>query len=195
MPNYGSFSKPIDLQMYKNMVTCNDCNNSFMQFKIPQDVQIEDKIIGPITMRQLIILGIGGGITYAIYISLASKYSWPVWGPPVGILSLLTLAISFAKINEMSFTEYVLFYILYQIRARKRCWQQMGGDVFVSSFTQASAPAKKEKKIIEKQKQDTLKITKLDDLTRILDTHGGLLKEKQEKHEKLNEFLNSKPEL
>lgn len=29
-----------------------------MQYKIPQNVQIEDKIVGPLTMKQLIICGI-----------------------------------------------------------------------------------------------------------------------------------------
>ena len=36
-----------------------------MQFKIPQDVQRADKIVGPLTLRELIIVGIGGGFTYA----------------------------------------------------------------------------------------------------------------------------------
>ena len=35
-----------------------------MRFKVPQDVQREDTIIGPITFKQLIIMIIGGGIGY-----------------------------------------------------------------------------------------------------------------------------------
>lgn len=31
-----------------------------MQYKIPQNVQIEDKIVGPLTLKQLIICGVGG---------------------------------------------------------------------------------------------------------------------------------------
>ena len=45
-----------------------------MQYKIPQNVRIEDKIVGPLTLKQLIILGVGGGITYAIYVALARVY-------------------------------------------------------------------------------------------------------------------------
>lgn len=29
-----------------------------MQYKIPQNVQLEDKIVGPLTLKQLIIVGI-----------------------------------------------------------------------------------------------------------------------------------------
>ena len=40
--------------------------------KIPQNVYVEDRIIGPITLRHLIICGLGGGISYALY-STAAK--------------------------------------------------------------------------------------------------------------------------
>ena len=35
--------------------------------KIPQNVYVEDRIVGPITLRQLIITGIGAGIGYTFY--------------------------------------------------------------------------------------------------------------------------------
>ena len=44
-----------------------------MQYKVPQDVQREDTIIGPLTLKQLGILGVGGGIAYGIYISLGKN--------------------------------------------------------------------------------------------------------------------------
>ena len=54
---------------------------SMLQYKIPQDVQREDTIIGPITMRQLIICAIGGGIAYTLYMILSKSYYMSVWLP------------------------------------------------------------------------------------------------------------------
>ena len=35
--------------------------------KIPQNVNIEDRIIGPVTLRHLILLMLGGGISYFLW--------------------------------------------------------------------------------------------------------------------------------
>ena len=45
-----------------------------MQFKVPQDVQRADRIVGPLTLRQLIICGIGFTISYGIYTVLGRDY-------------------------------------------------------------------------------------------------------------------------
>lgn len=162
-----------------------------MQFQIPQDVQIEDKIVGPITMRQLIILGVGGGLDYVIYISLAKNYLWPVWMPPVSILALITLAIAFIKINEISFLQYIFYLIAYYIRAQKRTWRQMEADPWNSAFAVSTKPKSSEKKIEKKKAADHGKITRLDELTHILDSHGQMNKAEVKKHEKLAQFIQS----
>ena len=38
--------------------------------KIPQNVYVEDRIIGPVTLKQLAMVGIGMGISYAIFASV-----------------------------------------------------------------------------------------------------------------------------
>ena len=35
--------------------------------KIPQNIYVEDRIIGPVTLKQLIITGLGMGISYVLY--------------------------------------------------------------------------------------------------------------------------------
>lgn len=82
-----------------------------MQFKVPQNVQREDTIIGPVTMKQLIICGIGGGLAYAVYVVLAKAYFWEIWLWPVGILVLLTAAIAFLKIHDIPFYKFVLLFL------------------------------------------------------------------------------------
>ncbi len=91
-----------------------------MEFKVPQNVQREDTIIGSITFKQLGILLIGGGITYVIYLSLVNIVEWFIWAPPVAIVGLSTLIITFVKVQDMTFTKAFLYFIEFLMNPRKR---------------------------------------------------------------------------
>lgn len=141
-----------------------------MQYKVPQDVQREDTIIGPVTIRQLIILGIGGGITYAIYVSLAKTYFLEVWLFPVVLTGGLTLAVAFLKIHSLPFHEFLMNFIEYHILPRNRFWIQGTGTPFIPPFEE-----KKEQKPVA-QAAITKPQKSLSELTKVLDTHGGSAK-------------------
>jgi len=140
-----------------------------MQFKVPQDVQRADTIIGPITMTQLIILGIGGGICYAIYVSLAKTYFIEIWLPPVAVLGALTLAFAFLKIHELPFHVFIMNLLEYYLLPRKRVWIQGTGRPLVTP----SQTKKEIKKVEEAPKKEKKSI---EELTSILDSHGNLKK-------------------
>jgi hypothetical protein len=95
-----------------------------MQFKIPQDVQRPDTIIGPITFAQLGTLLVGGAIDYAIYMALANTYYWYVWAGPVSIIGLITIAIAFLKIGDMTFSRFIIYYIEFMFKPRDRFWSK-----------------------------------------------------------------------
>lgn len=144
-----------------------------MQFKIPQDVQRADTIVGPLTLRQLIILGIGGGLAYCLYVGLAKRYFMEIWLPPVVIISLLTVAFAFLKIHDLTFTRYLAYLAEYMIKPRKRVWKQMQGDVYMSVLYQSQALF--QNKIIEEKgltKEEKMK--KLEEITQMVDSmHPG----------------------
>ncbi|MDA1061055.1 MAG: PrgI family protein [bacterium] len=137
-----------------------------MQFKVPQDVQREDTIIGPLTLRQMGILGVGGGIAYAIYVTLAAKFFIEVWLPPVAIISVITLAIAFLKIHTLPFWEFLMHFIEYHLQAKKRHWIQGSGYPFVSPFEHSGKKKKVEVVVEQKNTKNIVEITK------VLDSHG-----------------------
>lgn len=143
-----------------------------MQYKVPQDVQREDTIIGPLTLKQMTILGIGGGIAYALYVSLAQLYFVEIWLPPVVIVSSLTLAFTFLKVHSLPFHVYLMNLIEYQLLPRKRIWVQGTGTPSYDF-----APEKKKDK-----KNNVSKVNKsnktLAELTEVLDSHGTKTTEK-----------------
>lgn len=130
-----------------------------MQYKVPQNVQREDTIIGPITFRQLIILFAGGGLTYVIYTILARNFYIEIWLGPVIIGSSLTLAFAFLKINEREFHIYILNLLLYTLTPKKRIWSKSSGDTFISPFSKIYV--KKPKEEIEEPKKNPKDLEKI----------------------------------
>ncbi|MBI5754019.1 PrgI family protein [Candidatus Peregrinibacteria bacterium] len=161
-----------------------------MQFKVPQDVQRKDTIIWTLTIQQLIICGVGGGIAYALYIQLSKTYFIEVWLPPVIIISAITLAFAFIKIHSLPFDEFLMHFIEYHILPRQRYWIQGTGTPFIPPFDDSNKKVEK----IEVKKENKQKKS-LAELTQVLDT-GGETETKtpelstQEKKEGLKELIN-----
>ncbi|MFH1545763.1 MAG: PrgI family protein [Patescibacteria group bacterium] len=138
-----------------------------MQFKVPQNVQIEDRILPFMTLRQFVIVGVGGGFTYLIYLMLEQQSS-QVWMPPVFALGLLTVAVAFLKIRGIPFVSFTLLLFERYLNETKRVWVKSAGDV----FPQSSAFDKKqsnETKIVKKAKSKA-SIDEVERLSKILDS-------------------------
>lgn len=142
-----------------------------MQYKIPQNVQIEDKIVGPLTLKQLITLGVGGGISYAIQVILARHYYITVWILPTAIPALLTLAITFLKIGGIPFGKWVFLMIEYFLKPKQRFFIMGGGDLYSATLF-ADKKKSEHNKIDETSKadRDRERLQKIGDLSKMLDT-------------------------
>ena len=125
-----------------------------MQFKVPQDVQREDQIIGPLTLKQMVILGVGGGLAYLVYIQLSRSYHIEVWLLPVFIISALTIALAFLKIHGLPFYQFILHFIEYKFLVKKRIWIQKTANPYISPkmATKKVKTEKKENKPARKEK-------------------------------------------
>lgn len=150
-----------------------------MQFKVPQDVLRPDKIVGFLTLRQLIIVAIGGGIAYSLYIVLSKQYFVEIWMPPVVVVSLITLAFAFFRFRDIPFEKFLLIFVEYKFRPRARYWQKMHGDVVLSVLDQPIGLRGKPKAQTSKQMTAQERKTKLEEITKIVDTHGGKIISKQ----------------
>jgi hypothetical protein len=141
-----------------------------MQFKVPQDVQREDRIVGPLTFKQLIICGIGGIIAYMIYISLAKTYLWITWLPPIVLVTAITLAFAFVRPLDLSFGKWIIRWIEYTLLPRKRLWIKSSADFYPSIDSTIDRLNKKH--FSNQEKTDALE-------------------EKKKKMEEISEFLNT----
>lgn len=143
-----------------------------MQFKVPQDVQRADRIVGPLTLRQLIICGIGFTISYAIYTLLGRDYELITAIIPVAIIALITIVFAFIKPLNMNFEIYMLFWIESLILPHKRYWLKGTGDPSRLMYT---PPVNKKDKLIKSSlEKDELKRKKsISELTEILDSKNN----------------------
>ena len=139
-----------------------------MQYKIPQNVRIEDKIVGPLTLKQLAIVGVGGGFTYALYTYLAKRYYIEVWLPAILPSTLLTLAFAFLKINGISFGPWLLYLIEFTINPHKRMFQMGAADHYTSLVAKTSEKVKNTEEVTpELNSNDRMK--KIGEISKILD--------------------------
>lgn len=66
-----------------------------MQFQVPQFIETEDKIIGPLTLKQFMYVAIGFGLSFASYFI----FSLWLFILLAAFVNSITLSLAFAKIN------------------------------------------------------------------------------------------------
>jgi len=91
-----------------------------MRFQVPQFIEVEDKIFGPLTVSQFVYLAGGIGFFIALWILL------PLWvailfGGPV---ALLGLTLAFYKVNDRPFIDVMQSAIEFQMRDRLYIWDK-----------------------------------------------------------------------
>lgn len=95
-----------------------------MRFKVPQNIDMPDRIVGPLTMIQFIYAVIGGGFCYVIYQSIPAPASYVLILP----ILLFVICLDFVKINERPFLNFFLSAIEFLNSPKKRIWQQGDGS-------------------------------------------------------------------
>ncbi len=97
-----------------------------MQFEVPQFIEIEDKIFGPLTWRQFVYVG-GGGLMAAVIFLTMPLIIFIILGLPIG---LLAFALAFYPINNRPFS--LLHEAIYSFFTRQRIyhWQQKKSVVY-----------------------------------------------------------------
>ncbi len=92
-----------------------------MQFIVPQFIDIEDKVIGPLTFKQFMYLAGGAGLAFAVY-----KLVPPIISIPIA-LAFVTLAFSltFVKVNGKPFVFVLQAFISYFFQSKLYIWKKI----------------------------------------------------------------------
>ena len=75
-----------------------------MQFQVPQFIDVEDKIFGPLTLKQFLYLCGAGAISFMLFFSLTT----PLWIGISVVLLALACVLAFIRINGQSMPRMLL---------------------------------------------------------------------------------------
>ncbi len=128
--------------------------------KIPQNVYIEDRIVGPLTLRQTIIMTLGGGFSYAIYATMQKAtghvdlVSTIIAWTPAAITALFALI----KVNDLTLMKICFLLIEKMNKAPIRTFGPRRGitiNIRTSAAPKEEDPAKVEQRNREAEKNRT----------------------------------------
>ncbi len=90
------------------------------QFTVPQFIDVEDKIFGPITTRQFVILLVGGLLIFIAY-KLADTALFIFL---LALIGGISLTLAFVKINGQAFHYFLLNILQTMRRPSRRIWKK-----------------------------------------------------------------------
>lgn len=91
-----------------------------MRFEVPQFIDVEDKIFGPLTFKQFIYLAGGVGLGYVSF----KLIPFPFWILVGGAFVVLGLLLAFYKLNNRTFIEIAQSWITYMLNGKLYIWQR-----------------------------------------------------------------------
>ncbi len=91
-----------------------------MQFKVPQFLEIEDKIFGPFTFKQFVYLAGGAGLCFVLYKLLGLLLGLI----PMLVIAGLSLALTFYRPNNKPFIDMIESAFKYSLQNKLYIWKR-----------------------------------------------------------------------
>jgi len=93
-----------------------------MQFQVPQFIEVEDKIFGPLTIKQFLYIGGGIGASTVLFIYIPYKIISVLFIIPVMVFSI---ALAFYKVNGKSFIDVTENFFYYFFGDKLYVWKKV----------------------------------------------------------------------
>jgi len=135
-----------------------------VQFKVPQNIDMADRIVGPLTLIQFLYLLVGGIVDYVL-LNTVAPVSSTLFIAIAGPIALFSLAMAVLKIQDQQFPKFVAAFFQYLSKPKSRIWHKEGGDTNL-----VITPDVHEKKTAISRK--VIKKSELEKLAQALDTGG-----------------------
>lgn len=136
-----------------------------MQYKVPQNIDMEDKIIGPLSLSQFFYLLFGGIIIYILFHRLAlTGYYWLflLLSIPIGIVAF---AFAFIKVQDRPFAVFAVSFFKFSTRPKERIWHHREA----TTIKIQSAPTVKKAETVEHK---NVSQTQISELANVLDSRA-----------------------
>lgn len=141
------------------------------QFVVPQFIDVEDKVIGPITVRQFIILLVGGGLVFISY----KLTDFVLFLIEMVTIMIFTFVIAFIKINGRPIHYFLLNVLQTSRRPHTRVWQKLFSTAQLRQYTTSGTPPLE----VEIKTKNHVRASRLAEMSLIVDTGGVYQGEKE----------------
>ncbi len=108
-----------------------------MEYQVPQFIEVEDKIVGPLTLKQFIYIAGAGGLCVVFFVYLPILFAFLLAAP----VAALAAALAFYKMNGKSFIEILEAGFNYYTGAKFFLWKHKEPSVKEQSSAAAAAAA------------------------------------------------------
>lgn len=152
-----------------------------MQYQVPQFIEIEDKIFGPLTFKQFAYLVGGGGLCFIIYRFLPGFIALLLIIP----IASFSGALAFYKVNNKPFLEVVISAMKFYLTNKLYIWKKEPKKLEEKEILSTATPKIYVPKLSE---------SKLRELTWNLDIHETLLNKNEETTTSKKDIIKPKKE-
>ena len=91
-----------------------------MRFQVPQFIEVEDKIFGPLTFKQFVYVAGGGGIIVILFVFLPKFLAILLALPVVALAG----ALAFYKVNDKPFVHFIESFFNYSLKNKLYIWKK-----------------------------------------------------------------------
>jgi PrgI family protein len=141
-------------------------------YKVIQDIEAEDKFLGPLTLKQFVFgaVGIFFGYLNVFALTRGFPYALIIFTPPMALGIFLAVPWSKDQPTEV----WVLAKLRFYFKPRRRIWDQSGMEELVT----ITAPKKEEKQLTDNLSKTEVK-SRLQILAETIDSRGWAIKNAQ----------------
>lgn len=144
-----------------------------MRYQVPQFIEVEDKIFGPLTLKQFIFMAGGAGLSFLIYILVNNLIFSAI---PILVIMAISGVLAFYKINNRPFINVVESAFKYYFANKLYIWKKEDKPQPRDAVT-AVSDAKKYASVMVPKIADS----KLKDLAWSLDIKESIYSNKRQK--------------
>lgn len=91
-----------------------------MRYQVPQFIEIEDKIIGPFTIKQFIYVVGGAGLSFIVYTFINFYIAIFL----IAAIEALSLALAFYKVNNKPFMDFLEAAVSFYLKGNLYIWKK-----------------------------------------------------------------------
>lgn len=107
-----------------------------MEYQVPQFIEVEDKIVGPLTWKQFIYLGGGIGLTVIVFLYFPLFVAFLIGLPVMALAG----ALAFYKVNDRNFVDILGAGFNFYTKDRLYLWRKEDKSKQEKAQQVASAP-------------------------------------------------------